>query len=103
MINIPKKEKRKSVFQIGDTVYILGKRVISSDAPLLLIAAKISHMKHRQFVAYEIGENGELSGGEWHFSDKYYGLSVFKDRNEAVAARLRALKNYNNEGVNHAV
>lgn len=103
MINIPKKGKHKSVFQIGNTVYILGKRTVSASAPLYLITAKITHVSHRQFVARELDANGVPNGGEWRFSNKHFGLSVFKNRSEAAFVHANITKNYNKGDNHHAV
>ena len=69
-------------FAIGDIVYVLGKYYFDFDAPLLLMECKISHIKHRQFVAYRT--DGE--SGEWRFSKKHYNQCVFKTREEAEQA-----------------
>lgn len=67
-------------FAIGDIVYVLGKYLPDSNAPLHLMECKISHIKHRQFVAYRT--DGEC--GEWCFSKKHYGKLVFKDKQKAT-------------------
>ena len=67
-------------FSIGQTVYILGRYSFTSFAPVCIIEAKISHIEHRQYVAY--GVNG--SDGTWRFSRKHYGKSVFTERQKAV-------------------
>lgn len=66
-------------FTIGDTVYILGKYLPDSSAPLLLLECKISHIKRRQFVAYRV--DGEV--GEWCFSKKDFNKTVFKEKEKA--------------------
>lgn len=81
--------KDQNTLQIGDVVYILGKYTISAYAPVWLIEARISHIRRRQFVAYEAGKDGEYSGREWRFSSKNLGLSVFTDKAEAFAAHAR--------------
>lgn len=95
--------KRQAVFHVGDVVYILGKRAVSADAPVLLITAKITHVKHRQFVASEVGVNGEPNGEEWRFSNKHFGLSVFKNRSEAAFVHANATKNFNKGDNHHAL
>lgn len=67
-------------FAIGDTVYILGKFVMSSYASTVLIEAKISHMKNKQFVAFTSGHDY----GTWVFSRKHYNKCVFTDREKAM-------------------
>lgn len=67
-------------FSIGDTVYIIGK--FYPCAPSVLITATISHIQHRQFVAYGAGDNG----GTWCFSKKDYNKAVFKDKEQALCA-----------------
>lgn len=69
-------------FSIGDTVYILAKYVPDSSAPLLLLECKISHVEHRQFVAYCT----DGSAGIWRFSRKHYNKCVFKDKDKAEKA-----------------
>ena len=71
-------------FAIGDIVYILGKYLPDSQAPLLLMECKISHIEHRQFVAYRT--DGET--GTWKFSKKHYKKCVFTDK-EAAEAKLK--------------
>ena len=67
-------------FAIGDTVYILGKYLPDCKAPLLLMECKISHIKHRQFIAYRT----DGVWGEWAFSKKHYGKCVFKNKKQAT-------------------
>ena len=73
-------ELNPNPFAIGDIVYVLGKYLPDANAPLLLMECKISHIKHRQFVAYRT--DGE--SGEWCFSKKHYNKSVFKDKEKAT-------------------
>lgn len=73
------KEKEVNPFAIGDIVYVLGKYLPDSSAPLLLMECKISHIKSRQFIAYRT--DGEV--GEWRFSKKDYNKAVFKDKEMA--------------------
>lgn len=68
-----------SPFAVGDTVYILGKYMVNAYSPLCMIEAKISHIDHKQFVAY--GLNGY---SEWRFSKKHYNKAVFKDKEKAI-------------------
>ena len=75
-------ELKPHPFEIGDVVYILGKYLPLADAPLLLLECKISHIQHRQFVAYRT--DGET--GVWKFSRKDYNKAVFKDKSKAEAA-----------------
>ena len=72
-------ENEKNPFSVGDTVFILGKYLPNSSSPLLLLECNISHIKHRQFVAYRV--DGEV--GEWCFSKKDYNRTVFKERKVA--------------------
>lgn len=67
-------------FSIGDTVYVIGKYYPL--APFVLITATISHIEHRQFVAYGKGSNG----GTWCFSKKDYNKCVFTDKEQATRA-----------------
>lgn len=67
-------------FAIGDTVYILGKYYFDPCAPLLLLECKISHIEHRQFVAYRL--DGET--GDWKFSKKDHNKCVFTDKDKAI-------------------
>jgi hypothetical protein len=103
MIRIPKPSKQQTVFHVGETVYILGKHTVSASAPLYLITAQITHISHRQFVARELDANGMPSGGEWRFSNKHFGLSVFKSRSEAAFTHANITKNYNKGDNYHAV
>ena len=58
---MPNKELKPCPFSIGDIVYVLGKYLPDSNAPLLLMECKISYIKHRQFVAYRTdGETGDF-------------------------------------------
>ena len=75
-------ELKQNPFAIGDIVYILGKYFPTAHAPLLLLECKISHIKHRQFVAYRT--DGEV--GDWKFSRKHYNKCVFKDKDKAIEA-----------------
>lgn len=75
-------ELKPCPFSIGDTVYILGKYLPDASAPLLLLECKISHIKHRQFVAFRT--DGET--GEWKFSKKHHNKCVFTDKSKAVEA-----------------
>ncbi len=66
--------------KIGDTVFIIGKYTFFAPAGTpKIIEAKISHIKHRQFVAYEI----DNEHGEWCFSQKHLNVTVFLTRKEA--------------------
>lgn len=76
-------------FSIGDIVYVLGKYLPDSEAPLLLLECKISHIKNRQFVAYRT--DGKV--GEWRFSKKHYNKAVFKDKEKAIAKFNRGESN----------
>lgn len=69
-------------FAIGDIVYILAKYVPDPCAPLLLLECKISHVEHRQFVAYRT----DGGAGIWRFSKKHYDKCVFKDKSKAAEA-----------------
>lgn len=69
----------KNIFNIGDIVYILGKYMPNSYEPTYIIEVKISHIEHRQFVAYET--NGPCC---WKFSNKHYNKSVFKNKENAI-------------------
>ena len=75
-------------FKIGMTVYILGKYVPDPTTPILLLECKISHIKHRQFVAYRT--DGET--GEWLFSSKHYNKCVFTDKAKATEVLNRRTK-----------
>ena len=77
-----KKKIKPCPFEIGMTVYILGKYVPDATAPILLLECKISHIKRRQFVAYRT--DGET--GEWLFSSKHYNKCVFTDKAKATEA-----------------
>ena len=66
--------------KIGDTVFIIGRYTPCGDD--VLIEAKIDHIQHRQFVAYTVGDEP----GEWHFSKRYVGKSVFTTREAALEA-----------------
>jgi len=74
--------------KIGDIVYILGKYYFDQKPPLLL-EVKISHIEHRQFVAYRT--DGE--SGKWCFSRKHLGKCLFLKKAEAEAALQEILKN----------
>ena len=67
------------LFEIGDIVYIIGKYMPNAFEKTYIIEAKISHIEHRQFVAYET--NGPCS---WKFSNRHYNKSVFKDKENAI-------------------
>lgn len=69
--------------KIGDTVFIIGKYVPDPSEKPRIIEAQISHIKHRQFVAYGIDDSNL---GEWSFSRKHIGKSVFYTREEAEKA-----------------
>ena len=69
--------------QVGDTVFVIGKYVPDPLEKPRIIEAQISHIKHRQYVAYGIDEN---NFGEWCFSRKHIGKSVFYSREEAEKA-----------------
>ena len=71
---------KKNPFAIGDIVYVLGKYLPASTAPLFLMECKISHIKHKRFVAYRT--DGEV--GEWSFSKMHYNKSVFTDKDKAT-------------------
>lgn len=73
-------DSNNNPFSIGDTVYIIGK--FYPCAPFVLITATISHIQHRQFVAYGAGDNG----GTWCFSRKDFNEAVFKDKERALQA-----------------
>ena len=73
-------EAKPNPFAIGDIVFILGKYIPDACAPLLLLECKISHIKHRQFVAYRT--DGKV--GEWKFSKRHYNKCVFTDKNKAT-------------------
>ena len=77
-----KETKSKPAFSIGDVVFILAKYIPDACAPLLLLECKISHIEHRQFVAYRT--DGET--GSWKFSKKHYNKCVFTDKNKAIEA-----------------
>lgn len=79
---------KQNPFAIGDTVYILGKYLPDSCAPLLLLECKISHIEHRQFVAYRT--DGET--GDWKFSKKHFNKCVFKDKDKATEAWERSVE-----------
>lgn len=66
-------------FSIGDTVYILAKYVPDPSAPLHLLECEISHIEHRQFVAYCT----DGSAGIWRFSRADFNKCVFKDKGKA--------------------
>lgn len=76
------KSARKNPFAVGDIVYIIGKYMPSAESPLLLMECEISHIEHRQFVAFRT--DGEV--GKWMFSQKDFNKCVFKDREKAEAA-----------------
>lgn len=82
-------ELKPCPFAIGDTVYVLGKYLPSDYEPLLLLECKISHIEHRQFVAYRT--DGET--GKWCFSKKHHNKSVFTDKEKAIEAWNRRNKN----------
>lgn len=67
---------------IGDIVYILGKYIPDPLEKIKLFEVKISHIKHRQFVAYRT----DSGVGEWCFSKKHLGKCVFLTREEAEKA-----------------
>lgn len=67
--------------KIGDIVYIFGKYTFDSSEKPQLLEVKISHIKHRQFVAYRT-DGGH---GEWCFSKKHLGQSLFLTREDAEA------------------
>ena len=71
-------ELKSCPFAIGDIVYVLGKYL--PDSKVILIECKISHIEHRQFVAYRT--DGET--GKWCFSKKYYNKCVFTDKEKAT-------------------
>lgn len=48
----------------------------------VLITATISHIQHRQFVAYGEGD----PAGAWYFSRKHYNKAVFADKEKALCA-----------------
>lgn len=75
--------------KVGDTVFVIEKYVPDPSEKPRIIEAQISHIKHRQFVAYGIDENNL---GEWCFSRKHIGKSVFYSREEAEKA-LRGREN----------
>lgn len=64
--------------KIGDKVYIIGKYFLDEQTQVMEV--KISHIKHRQFVAYRT--DGE--SGEWRFSNKHLGKCVFLTEQEAI-------------------
>jgi hypothetical protein len=66
--------------KIGDTVFIIGRYTPCGDD--VLVEAKIDHIQHRQFVAYTVGDEP----GEWHFSRRHVGKSVFTAREAALDA-----------------
>lgn len=74
------RELKPYPFAIGDIVYVLGKYLPSDYEPLFLLECKISHIEHRQFVAYRT--DGET--GKWCFSKKHYNRSVFTDKEKAI-------------------
>lgn len=75
-----KNDLKPNPFAIGDIVYVIGKYLPSDDAPLLLLECKISHIEHRQFVAFRT--DGET--GVWRFSRKDYNKCVFTDKTKAT-------------------
>ena len=83
------RELKPCLFAIGAIVYVLGKYLPSDYAPLLLLECKISHIEHRQFVAYRI--DGET--GKWCFSKKHYNKSVFTDKQKAIEEWNRRAEN----------
>lgn len=56
--------------KIGDTVFALGRYLPCGETQV--VEAKIDHIAHRQFVAYTVQGHGE-----WRFSKKNIGKSVF--------------------------
>ena len=82
-------ELKPCPFAIGDIVYVLGKYIPDSCTPLLLLECKISHIKHRQFVAYRT--DGEE--GEWKFSKKDHNKCVFTDKDKAIKEWNRRVDN----------
>lgn len=64
---------------INDIVYIIGKYIPDPMEKPQIMEVKISHIKHRQFVAYRT--DGET--GEWCFSKKHLGKCVFLTREAA--------------------
>lgn len=84
-----KTEIKTNPFAIGDTVYILAKYVPDPCAPLLLLECKISHIEHRQFVAYRT--DGET--GIWKFSKKDHNKCVFTDKDKAIKVWSRRADN----------
>lgn len=73
-------------FQIDMIVYVLGKYVPDPSEPVQLFECKISHIKHKQFVAYRI----DGGPGEWMFSKKHHNHGVFTDKAIAVDAYERS-------------
>lgn len=69
--------------KINDIVFVIGKYVPDPSEKPRIIEAQISHIKHRQFVAYGIDDNNL---GTWSFSRKDIGKSVFTTREEAEKA-----------------
>jgi hypothetical protein len=80
-------ELKPCPFKIDDIVYIFGKYLPDSEP--IFIEAKISHIKHRQFIAYVT----DRRPGEWAFSKKHYNKCVFKDEQKAKEAWNRRVKN----------
>ncbi len=74
--------KEATKMQIGDIVYILGKYTFDSAEKPQLLEVKISHIKHRQFIAYRTDDGP----GEWPFSKKHLGKCVFLTYDEAEKA-----------------
>lgn len=66
--------------EIGITVFVLGR--YTPCGKTIVVEAKIDHIEHRQFVAYTVD-----GPGEWRFSRKNFGRSVFANRAEAEAAQ----------------
>lgn len=56
--------------KIGDIVFVLGRYLPCGKTHV--VEAKIDHIEHRQFVAYNVE-----GYGEWRFSKKHIGKSVF--------------------------
>ena len=76
--------------KIGDTVYIIGKYIPDPSEKPRIVEAQISHIKHRQFVAYGIDDNNL---GTWSFSQKHIGKTVFLTHDEAERALKEREKN----------
>lgn len=74
--------------KMNDIVFIIGKYIPDPSEKPRIIEARISHIKHRQFVAYDLDENNH---GIFNFSKKHIGKCVFTTRKAAEQA-LNALQ-----------